>query len=163
MPDHPSPAEARALTELARGTEIIITERGVLWSNSYAKRRAGSVRMNTARSLIRKGWTQPRSYNLSRHALSETGAEVEAGLTHEDLAPRRKLAMTAPEIVKALGKQHPFPQWVLATEISLGSGLRYIDVMAVSGQIHQVAYEIKGAYILESTSGCRLTYKELTS
>lgn len=141
--EHPTPAEARALTELARGTEIIITNRGVIWSNSYAKHRSGNIKMITVQALIRNGWVQPRIGDFSRHEISEIGAEVEAELEHRDLAPVRKLPMTAPEIVKVLRKHHPFPEWVIATEVSAENGLHYIDVLAVSGKKHQIAYEIK--------------------
>jgi hypothetical protein len=141
----PSTTQLRALVELARGSRLLISDRACVWTTATSKLRAGGVRMGTAQSLMRAGWIEPAAGAGMYYQISEAGRHVAAGLGPGALAPAgsSKVGLAPVDLLRALEKRHPFPAWVLATEVEIGLGeRRRVDVLAVSG-IEVIAYELK--------------------
>jgi hypothetical protein len=138
--------QLRALVELARpGTRLIVNDRVAKWIHAASKLRAGGVRPATAQSLVRAGWIQQVGSVSMYYEISAAGMKIAAGLGPEDLPPlgASKAGLAPVDLLRALERRHPFPAWVLATEVEIGLGeRRRVDVLAVSG-IEVIAYELK--------------------
>ena len=132
----PTPAQARALQALLdyedRGLRLAYFPRD---RRSYARWSAnrsmteyevenifGKVRASTAKKLVQEGWIQAENEKLYySFMLSETGREIATTLVPEQLQKPSKIMSTG-DIIEALRKRHPFPTWIFAQELRLGTG-----------------------------------------
>ncbi|MGH9158176.1 MAG: hypothetical protein ACRD1K_20600 [Acidimicrobiales bacterium] len=140
-----STTQLRALVELARGNQIIMSDRAAKWARVQGRARAGAVRLATALSLARAGWIEPFPGSESAWQISPAGRDAAAGIDADDLGPPgvSKAGLAPVDLLRGLERLHPSPLWILATEVDVGLGERHpIDVLAVSG-IEVRAYELK--------------------
>jgi hypothetical protein len=127
----PTAAGARILKALLNDEQLAISEilherwwHETGWRKSFeAEKQYGKPRVSTIKKCREEGWLKERGseYYKSLQVLSEEGQKVAEDLTDEDLISRVK-GYSSRDIIRALRKRHPFPEWIFAEEVRLGTG-----------------------------------------
>ena len=145
-PIRPSQAQLQLLVEADRGSKIILTENGCRWHKGRGNAATGKPRRATVLATVRMGWMYCEDEMRGLYGITESGSEARAVALADGIetVSQSKLRMRVGDLIRALEKRHPFPEWILCPEVMIDGalGIRYIDMLAVSIR-WTVAYEFK--------------------
>jgi len=171
-PNYREASLLRGLFELEKMAVVNRTRRNRWWSldGSYtgelkAQKQFGSPTSATIKSCLSETWIQvvEGSWAEDIFVLSELGTEIARSLARDDLVPVAKVGMTTRQVIEVLRTGHPYPTWLFAVEVRLGTGFgvqyhlsghpkpvygdQRIDAFAMhtwpSKKFKRIAYEIK--------------------
>ena len=142
--------QARIITELDRGNIIIARKdargrRYSRWQNARGKTRAGKPGVGTWRSFRKRGWIEPEDIGVDTWAITTRGTEIAASVDFAQYTRKRKVKVTANDVLKGLETYYSQMGLVLIPEVSIAyGGERRADALVVgTGNETAIAIEIK--------------------
>ena len=150
----PTEKQSLALLELNRGTTFLWNEtqkgrRVARWVNWRGNMRAGKLTVGTARAILKRQWAEPEDIGKGTYRISELG--MEAAIDAMELLgsgvfeKRRKVKVTANDILKALESYYSPNGYIVVPEVSIAyKGERRIDALVVGrGNETAIIVEVK--------------------